>query len=371
MVGTLQSKPMGPPPWDARRFWLWNAAAWLGIGVAGATRTVFVMRSQGMHHAWSALFVSELLAWVPWALATPLVFAAARRFPPLTRRSPHYLAVHVGICGGIAVAAAAWVAMLERWLNPWLVRTGPPPFRTLWLIRTENGLLETIVLYLGCLALRYSLDVHDHLLRQEAESARISDQLAQARLGALQQQLEPHFLFNALNTVTGLIRDQRSDLAVQAVAALSDCLRRVLRGPEGAFVPLAQELEFVEQYLQLQRLRFGESLDFALDVAADTLQCQVPSLLLQPLVDNAVKHGVAQRVRGGAIRLGVHATGEALTVTVYNDAPTGGRTVAEGLGIGLANLRARLRVLYADASRMTIDRTSIGVTVSVTLPLRR
>jgi two-component system, LytTR family, sensor kinase len=369
----LQSGHMSARREDAvAPFWLWNAAAWIGIGLISATQTVFVMRSQGMHHAWTALFVAQLLAWVPWAMATPILFRTARRFPPIEAASRWYIAIHVGACGAVAITTAAWVALLERLMNPWAMNPHPPPYAQLWIVRFENGLLQAVFLYVGIVAVSYALETRDRLLRQEAEGARLNDQLAQARLHALQQQFEPHFLFNALNAVAGLVRDHRNDTAVRAIAGLSDCLRRVLRGSDGVLVTVTDELEFVEKYLDLQRLRFGDALQLTIDIPRELLTCQVPNLVLQPIVDNAIKHGIAQQARRGAIRICATGSDETLTLTVYNDGPKlTPRPSAGGFGIGLSNLEARLRMLYGDAFRLGLKDAHNGVLVSVTLPLRR
>jgi two-component system LytT family sensor kinase len=352
-------------------FWRWNVAAWLGIGLIGATQTVFVMRSLGMHHNWTALFTAELLAWIPWALATPLVFRIARHHPvgafPLRT-----VMIHITACGALATTAAAWVALLESVLNPWATRPSPAPFARLWSVRFENGLLQAGFLYAGLIAASFALDARDRLLRQETEAARVNDQLAQARLHALQQQFEPHFLFNALDAVTALVRDRRNEIAVGAIATLSDCLRRVLRGSDGVLVTLDHELEFTEKYLALQRLRFGDALELTLDVPVELLACRVPNLVLQPIVDNAIKHGISQRARRGAIRVCAIGSDDALTLTVYNDGPKlTPRPPARGFGIGLSHLESRLRMLYGDAFRLAMDDALNGVMVSVTLPLRR
>jgi len=360
------------PDGAGSRAWLWSAAAWLGIGLIGATQTVFVMRSQGMHHAWARLFVTELLAWVPWVLATPLILRAARGYPPDAGASLRYIAMHIGACVALAVTTAAWVALLESLANPWATRPHPPPFVLLWFVRFQNGLLQTVFLYAGTVGGSCALGARDRLLRQEAEAARLNDQLARAQLHALQQQFEPHFLFNALNAVAGLVRDQKNDIAVRALAGLSDCLRRVLRASDGVSVPLSHELEFAEKYLDLQRLRFGEALEVIVDIPSALLACHVPNLVLQPIVDNAIKHGISQRARRGAIRLGAAASGDTLTLTVYNDGPPlAARSSRPGFGIGLSSLEARLRMLYGDGFRLSMEDAHHGVLVSVTLPLKR
>ena len=349
-------------------FWIWNIAAWLGIGLFGATQTVFVMRSIGMHHAWAALFVTELLSWAPWAIATPIVIWMGRRFPPLFTIRWRYLALHVGVLSAVAATAAGWVAALEFALNPWVAR--PQPFGVLWEVRFENGLLQSIFLYIAILATSFVLDARERLMRQETEAARLSDQLGQARFRALQQQIEPHFLFNALNAVAGLVREQRTSTAVRALADLSDCLRQVLRESNRHLVTLNDELELVGKYLDLQKLRFGESLRVTTDVPADLLDCPVPHLVLQPIVDNAVKHGIAQRVGGGEIEIGAVRTDDTLTLTVYNDGPR--LTTVDSpskCGIGLANLRARLGLLYGTAFQLSVENVRNGVSVAMSLPL--
>jgi hypothetical protein len=352
-------------------FWAWNVAAWAGIGLIAATQTVFVMRSQGMHHDWTALMATQLLAWLPWALATPVVLFAARRFPIGGRQTLGALGCHLLAACAIALASSAWIAAIERVWNPWSVGA-LPPFGRLWMVRLQNGLLQTVFLYAGIVAADYALDARDRLLRQEAETARLNDQLAQAQLRALQQQLEPHFLFNALNAVTSLVREGRNDAAVRAVAGLSDCLRRVLSASDGQVVTLGHELEFVDRYLALQRLRFGDGLRLSVEVPSELLGCRVPNLVLHPIVDNAVKHGVADRVGGGTIRIGATGSEETLTLTVYNDRPrTAARAPKPGFGIGLSHLRARLRMLYGEAFCLSVDDERNGVCVSVSLPMER
>jgi two-component system, LytTR family, sensor kinase len=191
-------------------------------------------------------------------------------------------------------------------------------------------------------------------------------------LRTLQQQFEPHFLFNALNAVAGLVRERQNDKAVRAIAGLSDCLRRVLRASDGVLVTLGHELEFAEKYLDLQRLRFGDALALTVDIPEPLLECRVPNLVLQPIVDNAVKHGIARQARRGAIRISATGSTDTLTLTVYNDGPRlTAHSTKPGFGIGLSNLEARLRMLYGDGFRLAIDDALQGVMVSVAIPLRR
>jgi LytS/YehU family sensor histidine kinase len=128
------------------------------------------------------------------------------------------------------------------------------------------------------------------------ETARLNEQLAKAQLSALRQQIEPHFLFNTLNTIAGLVREGKNDGAVDMIAGLSDLLRRTLRTPDQQQMGLGEELEVVQKYLDIEKARFAERLQVELDVPKELLRARVPSLILQPIVENAVKHGIAKRI---------------------------------------------------------------------------
>lgn len=341
-------------------FWVWNVAAWIALGVFGGTQALIVMRSQGQHHAWAPVFASQILAWTPWALATPLVAEFTRRRAPIV--------VHAIALVAIDVSWAAGNAALERLLNPWGVAMYAP-YLNLWLVRAEGGALQTILIYAVIVGAAYAFDTRERLATRDAEAARLNEQLTEARLHALQQQLEPHFLFNALHAVGGLVREGEKDTAVRAIAGLSDCLRRLLHQADAQIVPLRRELEFVDKYLDLQKLRFGDALRVDIDVPDNLLTCQVPSVVLQPIVDNAIKHGISRQVGGGVIRIAATRANGTLTLRVYNDGPPLDAH-AGGPGIGFANLRARLGMLYGSDGVLRIDNEKGGVLVVLSMPAR-
>jgi LytS/YehU family sensor histidine kinase len=206
----------------------------------------------------------------------------------------------------------------------------------------------------------------------KTEVAQLSEQLAQAQLNALRRQIEPHFLFNALNAISGLIREGRSDAAADMIAALSDFLRRTLAGSSRQEVRLIDEMEFVQSYLVIQQARFADRLRVDIDVPGDLENASVPNLILQPLVENAVKHGIAKRKDGGAIRITAAAHGNLLLLSVSNDGPILPVGRGEGnRGIGISNVRSRLRGLYGNDSALDMrDRIEGGVEVSMSMPLR-
>jgi len=350
--------------------WLWIASLWFGIGLFDATQTVFVMRAEGMHHAWIKLFATLLLSWMPWALATPIVLRLGRRYPAARWRRISTWGAHLGACATIGLVSAAWIAGLEVLLNPWALSPPPGPFFYHWQHKFYNGLLGYLILYSLILLVSYVLDFEERLALTQTETARLNEQLSKAQLNALRRQIEPHFLFNTLNAIAGLVREKRNDDAVGMIAALSDFLRRVIEDSDRQQVPLSEELEFAQKYLDIQKLRFAERLQVSLEVPSELFPAQVPSLILQPMVENAVKHGIAKRVEGGAIRIHAVRSNGTLTLSVYNDGPslpTGWEKI--GSGVGISNVRTRLQNLYGEEFQLSLhDQEPGGVEVSVSVP---
>lgn len=350
--------------------WYWIAAVWMGIALFDATQTVFGMKAEGMHHAWGYLFLTVTLTWVPWALATPFIVRVARR-SSLLLPSPRWL-LHVAACLTVGVVSAGWNAFLYCSLNPYLL-SSQQPFPEVWRNKFIYGLLGTVILYGFILMVIFILDARERLAHQQAETARLNEQLSKAQLNALRRQIEPHFLFNCLNAIAGLVRENRSDDAVGMIAGLSDFLRRVTQDSNRHEVPLAEEMELVERYLEIQKVRFADRLQLNVDVPKDLLPAQVPALILQPLVENAVKHGIAKRVQGGALRISAARTNGTLTLSIYNDGPAlpVECETCEG-GVGLANVQTRLRSLYGDSFRFSIrNQSPNGVETCVSMPFRQ
>ena len=351
--------------------WLWLAAIWFGLGLFDATQNVFVMRAEGMHHYWTRLFFTLLCSWLPWVVATPLVLRLARRYPPAQWRRLSTWAAHLAACGCIGIVYAAWVALWEELLNPWALTPGPDPYLQLWKHKFYGGMLAYLVLYGLILLVNHVLDAREQLAFQQTETARLNEQLSKSQLSALRRQIEPHFLFNTLNAIAGLVREKRNDAAVSMIVGLSDFLRRVVEDSDRQQVPLGEELDFTRKYLDIQKVRFAERLQFSVDAPQDLLTAQVPSLMLQPMVENAVKHGIARRVQGGAIRITASRSNGTLTVRVYNDGPSlpaGWETSPSGIGI--LNVRARLQNLYGDQFELSIRNQQLGgVEATVSVPL--
>jgi two-component system LytT family sensor kinase len=214
-------------------------------------------------------------------------------------------------------------------------------------------------------------------LELERRRADRADALAQtAQLRALQSQLEPHFLFNTLNGISSLVVEGRSEAAAAMIARLSDFLRLTLKVAGTPEITLADELVFVRQYLDIQQLRFGDRLSFTIEVTPEAMEAMVPAMLLQPLVENSVRHAILPRAIGGKLLVSAHtdsvrAAADTLTLRVDDDGPGMQKPASQSSGVGLSNTATRLAVLYGGAAEFAIGRSDLGgVAVTIRLPLR-
>jgi two-component system LytT family sensor kinase len=340
--------------------------AWLALGLFDATQTVVSMRAMDMHHDWVTLFAVTMLSWAGWAVFTPLVLYLLRRLPLPSRRIMAW-AIHGAACLAIGAAWTGWSALLEHATNPFAYHHAAPVL-LLWKSRFLENLVGGVILYGAIVTFSITFETQARLLHQKADGARLAELLAQAQLAALRLQIEPHFIFNALNAITALIREDKADEAVATTAALGDLLRRVTDGSTQQFVTLENEIDFLHKYLAIQHMRFAERLRYRIEIPAPLLRAQVPDFIVQPLVENAIKHGIARRATGGELRVAAARDGATLTLTVRNDGPPLPAQAAEG--VGLANTRQRLHALYGSLQALTLQNHGGGVLATITLPYR-
>jgi LytS/YehU family sensor histidine kinase len=262
--------------------------------------------------------------------------------------------------------------MLHIIFNPWR-HERPPAFLDAWTDSLIDQVLTFVIAYALILTVTYVVDAREKMARQVTEAARLNEQLSQAQLAALRRQMDPHFMFNTLNSIAGLVRDRRNAAAVHMIVGLSEFLRRASEDSHRTQVTLAEEVEYLQRYVDIQKVRFGDRLRVSLDIPAELLDTQVPSLLLQPLVENAIKHGVSKRISGGEIRVAGARREGALCLTVYNDGPYVPEDLAVSHpGLGLSNLRTRLQILHGNQSGLVLRLADVGgVEVVATVPLRQ
>ena len=287
-------------------------------------------------------------AWL-WALLTVPTVLLARRVPFTTGNWARRIPLHIGFAAGIHVVHAAGTLLLQP-----LVRPGfQIPLRNALL----NGILFDVFIYAALVAIVHAMDA-------QTQALRLRNQLLEADLRMLRMQLQPHFLFNTLNAVSELVH-QDAAAAERAITRLADLLRWTLQSSERSEVSLREELDALSTYLEIQRIRHGDGLQFRVDAAPDTLDLGVPGLLLQPLVENAIRHGIGGS-SDGMVVIEATRTGDRLHLRVRDD----GRGFASGHreGTGLRTTRARLAGLCGDRQSLVAGGGSRGGDVEITLP---
>ncbi|MDY7230034.1 sensor histidine kinase [Hyalangium rubrum] len=355
-------------PWDWRLLALaflgWGAVFLVSFGQQSASALLY--GTPAPDRVW---WVNAMGGGLLWVLMTPCIFAASERFPLGQRRWALHLGVHVALLVLFWVMDVAVWLLLDRWM-------GAPPKP--WVDSLLKGFFVNFFSYFAVASLSHALRYHRLYVERRLRTAELESQLLRAQFFALQMQLRPHFLFNALNTISGLIRTGDSRGAVQMTAGLADLLRAVLRSDGAQEVPLRQELDFVGRYLRVEQLRFQDRLRTHIEVDPEASDALVPHLLLQPLVENAVRHG--SRGDEGENRVDIHITREAdmlwLRVRDMGHGPIEREKPEPGVpeegGIGLTNTRARLRHLYGDAHRLELlPAEGGGALAEVAIPFRR
>jgi len=357
---------------DARSTrWTWIAAIWCAGALFNASETLLTMHAVGVGKAWLRPFLIVFVSWLPWALATPFVIELARRWPIVRGEIFKAMSLHLAAFAAISVTAEGWSALLRVIFDPWH-RRSPPTFVNTWSDLLVEQLMTFVIAYALILTVTYVVDSREKMARQMTETARLNEELSRAQLAVLRGQMDPHFMFNTLNSIASLVYDQRGDAAVGMIVGLSEFLRRASEDSHRAQVTLREEVEYLQRYIDIQKVRFGDRLRVSVDIPDELLATQVPNLLLQPLVENAIKHGVSKRRSGGEVRVAGMSRDGALCLTVYNDSPWELEDMAvTPHGVGLGNLRTRLKILHGDRSNLLLQPAEEGgVEVIVTLPLQ-
>jgi two-component system LytT family sensor kinase len=353
-----------------RRHSSWIAIVWLAVGVVTGTQVVVGMAALGMRHNWVSLFFTTAAAWLFWAAATPVILSLSRRFPLVRAEKWRNLPVHLAAALGISVVRIAWSSALEWAINP-LAQHPPPSYRAQFLTMVYMQFHTGLIIYGATVAIDSIVESVRRLAHREAEAARLASELSKAQLDVLRRQLEPHFLFNTLNGISGLVREMRNDAALEMIALLSDLLRRVVEDSGRQLVPLAEEVSFLESYIKLQAMRFGDRLKVSVDIPLDLCGALVPPLVLQPLVENAIVHGIGRLVEGGEIRVSARESEGVLSLYLYNDGPALSLGLGDKTGVGLSNTRRRLVALYGAGSGVELrSRDHAGVETIIRLPYR-
>jgi len=347
--------------------WCFFFCVWTLLGVSFALSTYLGARQDNVQISWKRVLSGYLADFYLWGMLSPLIFLLARRFE-LRKHFPRNVLVHLGasvVLSGFVISAASPLVWYLGYVN--LARN--PTLAILWRNNAFSAYYfhQGLTIYWATLVVAHALYYYRGLRKGEAQTARLTAQLAQAQLQALKMQIHPHFLFNTFNSIAALLHKD-VEAADRMIARLGDFLRLTLKSSDAQTVDFEQELEFLKCYLDIEHIRFQDRLTIDLDIDNDALKATVPNLILQPIVENAVRHGVARQTHPGHITIRAHRDGERLIMTVEDNGP-GLKVNSNGSGIGISNTRARLEQFYgSDFSFQIANSTERGVSVTLDVP---
>jgi two-component system, LytTR family, sensor kinase len=355
-------------PWTPPLRWVFGVATMLGLfSTAQAYRLTTLNAKEGYDIMVGGLLVLNLAFWYVPAAVSPIIFRLVHRYRIDEERVK---AIFIHVCAALIFTGVHALSMLAVRGLMW----GRPPVG--WLnalqsthLRNFDWLLMTYTTVVGfTYALSYYREVQDRAVRE----AQLQTNLMEARLKTLEAELHPHFLFNTLHAISTLVHTN-PDSADRMISRLSDLLRLTFDRSGAARVALQEELEFLQKYLEIEQTRFQDRLTVRYEIDPATLDAEVPRLILQPIVENAIKHGVSPRTGPGLVQITSRMTGETLLLEVSDNGVglSGSARSQFRRGVGLANTRDRLECLYGDAQKLEFSEGDGGLTVTITVPLRR
>lgn len=343
--------------------WLGIALGWLLWGVMSVAR----LHAQVPDISWRRAAWYGMPDALVWALLTPLVIHLVRLIDASKRSSWQAMPLHLVAGVGVAFLHSTGDAGIAAVRN--LVGGHQPFFGAIFRKVLTHTFQLNLLMYFLVAGLTYYVLYSRRLSQRKRRNAELRAQLTEAQLTSLQTQLRPHFLFNALHTISSFMETD-PERGQRVVRQLGDLLRASLKARDTQTVPLADELALVRSYLDVEKARFGDRLAIDFDVDADLAGAQVPALLLQPIVENAVRHGVSRNAKGGRVSIRAARRGDMLQLRVEDNGPGLVRSAAtDSEGVGLANTRERLRALYGNAHGFSIEPADPqGVHVTIALP---
>jgi two-component system LytT family sensor kinase len=362
--------------------WGFSFGLWAFVALAYTATIYQLYRSTGMPMRFTSVLALQCSQVFGYALLTPFVFAFANRYP--MRRHNWFRRLLVLLAGGsvFTVAHVAlrgmtpyafWDPKVRDWVSAvWDYQAHT--FHVQWYmfesLFLSNVVDDVVTTYLAIVLVAHVMSYYQRMREREMRTSHLQAQLEKARLQALKSQLQPHFLFNTLNSISALMLTD-VEAADRMITRLGDLLRISLETASTQMTTLSRELEFVNCYIEIEKVRFEERLNVIIDVAPETLDANVPHLLLQPLVDNAIKHGISKRTAGGEVRITVTQDDEDLHLEVRDNGPgflDAGHSSSRGLGLRIT--RERLETIYGqDQSVELLSPPGGGVTARVSIPL--
>lgn len=325
-----------------KKFWLANIVFWLVLNTMAASNSYRMSTHVGRTIEWLDVWVEYLPWWGNWALLAPFIIASTQIISFDNRKLFDFLIKSVVVM--VMFLGTYWFLTI---VEVALITHGTISLTLLHEAYSRlllSPLHLDFLVYLAVVCSGYTYAYYRHSIKQAKRNQELTEQLLQVELQSLKSQLNPHFLFNTLNTIASLIRLENKTSAIKALSELSYMLRKVLENQREQLITLEQEIEFIESYLTIQKMRFEHKLATSVKVDENCLSVEVPFMLLQPLVENAVQHGSQLESNKNELKLDVFCHGDYLHVKLINKIPE--KDEHQGFGIGLSNCRKRLEKLY-------------------------
>ena len=355
-------------PYQSGRKWLTIILAWTIAGLLFSAQSYYYRLSVGQEVSWTRILVFDTSYFLFWIFFTPLLLWLARRFRIEKSRWLSRIIIQVVAAVIVAIAHRALYDLIFLPLR----QTAESPFTWERFSWSVLGFFDYgVLIYMIVLFVSHALEYHQRFQSENMRASRLQGELAAAQLQALRMQLNPHFLFNTLNAIAVLIHEDPKT-ATAMVEALSDLLRQSLANSDQQLVTLRDELKFLQLYLKIEQIRFGDRLSIRLEVPPEVLPSHVPHLILQPLAENAIRHGIAKRGGPGEILIQAGRENGMLKLRVQDDG-NGVRdhaNVPNSTGVGLVNTRRRLQTLYGDQASFELSNGAHGgATAEIRLPI--
>lgn len=362
---------LDPPPPGARRRTTIRLLILATLMALLSTSQMYVsIHTEEPSFTWYRATIIQAPFWYGWALLAPVIGWTLIRLNPDGRPWLSRASIHIGLAVLFSLFHSTAIMAFRHLIG---FHPGVPITVGMFADFAMFTLSTNLLGYGAIVGIVYATDFYRRYRERELLASQLTAQLAQARLSALRMQLNPHFLFNAMNTISMQVRKAANDDAVRMLAGLSDLLRYMLEDSRPAEVPLSEELVFVERYLAIEQVRFQDRLTIETDAGPGTAQALVPTLILQPLVENAIRHGISRRVQAGRVTVRARRTDDDLVIQVQDDGPglASDMTPTPGTGLGLKNTRARLEQLYRENHSLELTEAPGGGTlVTLRLPYK-
>ncbi|MEO5859458.1 MAG: histidine kinase [Pyrinomonadaceae bacterium] len=352
--------------------WLMIFGVWTLFGLFFASQ--FALQNQLSENPISfwRILSWQLSSGYAWFLASPLIFWLSKKYAFDDGKWKASVPIHVVA----SIVVSLGILSVDSYVLPklgYLSRLNPATYWDSYKILFFVNFHFSIAIYWGALAIHQAILNYRKYRERELQTSQLEARLAQSRLQVLKMQLHPHFLFNTLNAISELVH-RDPDIADRMLTDLSDLLRMSFENLEVQEIPLKQELEFLRKYLEIEQTRFHDRLEVKMDIGSDTLDASVPNMILQPLVENAIKHGISPRAEGGHINIGASRNNGHLHLSVSDDGvgmpSNDAKLIAEG--VGLSNTRRRLKHLYGDGHKFQLTpEGEHGVNVRLDIPYKQ